>query len=85
MIQMIDISCNCGADLARNVVIVETSDVRRITAALSEHCPVCRDRRSHPEPQALACANSQSPMVARTGGLTRERIIPKSEVPLVSS
>jgi len=63
MFQFIDISCDCGNNLARGALVLCASDARRITTTLSHHCHICRDRRLHSEPHTGA------PLLRSKGGV----------------
>lgn len=85
MFHFIDVSCNCGDNLARGVLVLHAHDARRITATLSSLCPICRDRISRPEPPVL----SEPALLSEPSPLSEPRTsvsgssAPKSEVSLV--
>ncbi len=37
------VNCRCGAVSARDILLVDPIDRKRIAAALAENCPICRN------------------------------------------
>ncbi len=53
------ISCNCGSSNARQVMILGEFDAveeARLCQLLTENCPSCRHRRTHPQSKGFSHA-----------------------------
>ena len=48
------ITCNCGRQVARKVLVTNASDHANFAAALTAHCPVCQSRPPSPKECAHA-------------------------------